>query len=109
MLTFLFTAAVPENVMKVFPTKFLSDERHNNKIIMTQKKRLQVLGQLAIWYEDAGSWVWTPRKRTKVKVQGFQVRKMTIEMTDKRVTSFRFNEIKIKKMFDWVFNRFYFL
>ena len=57
MLTFLFTAAVSENVMKVFRTKFLSDERHNNKIIMTQKKRLQVLGQLAIWYEDAGSWV----------------------------------------------------
>ena len=31
-----------------------------------------------------------------VKVQGFYVCKMTIEMIDKWVTSFRFNEIKIK-------------
>ena len=57
MLTFLFTAVVSENVIKVFPIKFLSDERHTNKITMTETKRLQVFRQLAIWYEDAGSWV----------------------------------------------------
>ena len=35
---------------------------------------------------------------------------MTIEMIDKWVTNFRFNEINIlKKMFNWIFNRFYFL
>ena len=33
----------------------------------------------------------------KVKVQGFSVCKMTIEMIDKWVTSFRFNEIKMFK------------
>ena len=36
----------------------------------------------------------TPLFVIKVKVQGFWVCKMTIEMIDKWVTSFRFNEIK---------------
>ena len=46
----------------------------------------------------------------KVKVQGFLVCKMTTKMTDKWVTSFRFNEIKKKKcliefLIDFIFCR----
>ena len=34
---------------------------------------------------------------------------MTIEMTDKQVTSFRFNDFFKKLLFNWFFNQFYVL